>query len=38
MPSSFMVDREGYLQGQHTGFREKDKARLERAIVKQLQY
>ena len=37
MPSSYLVDRKGYIQARHTGFREKDKARLEQAVVKLLQ-
>ena len=33
MPSSYLVDRDGNIRARHIGFREQDKAKLERAIV-----
>ena len=37
MPSSYLVDRNGYVTGKHTGFREKDIAALEKGVVRLLQ-
>ncbi|MDH5472413.1 MAG: TlpA family protein disulfide reductase [Gammaproteobacteria bacterium] len=37
MPSSYLIDRDGNVQGRHTGFREKDIARLEQSVAKLLQ-
>lgn len=36
MPSSYLIDRKGELSMSHLGFREKDKAPLESAIVQML--
>lgn len=36
MPSSYLIDRDGQLQGTHIGFREKDKAKLEQKIIQLL--
>ena len=37
MPTSYLVDRQSMVVGSHTGFREKDIAALEQAIVKLLE-
>ena len=37
MPSSFLIDRQGNVQGRHTGFREKDTASLEQGVARLLQ-
>ena len=37
MPSSFLIDRAGYVVGKHTGFREKDIANLEQSVARLLQ-
>ncbi|MDH5571403.1 MAG: TlpA family protein disulfide reductase [Gammaproteobacteria bacterium] len=36
MPSSFLIDRNGYLHSKHTGFRERDKNGREQAIAQLL--
>ncbi len=36
MPSSYLIDREGKLHSSHIGFREKDRAALEKSIVEML--
>jgi peroxiredoxin len=36
MPSSYLIGRDGTLQVSHVGFRDKDKAVLERQIVELL--
>jgi len=33
MPSSYLVDRSGHIRARHIGFREKDKASLEKAVA-----
>jgi len=37
MPSSYLIDRNGYAMGRHSGFREKDTANLEQGVVNLLQ-
>ncbi len=37
MPTSFIIDREGLMQANHQGFRERDKAALEQQIRALLQ-
>lgn len=36
MPSSYLISRDGTLHESHVGFRDKDKAALERQIVELL--
>lgn len=36
MPNSFLIGRDGMIRASHVGFREKDKAELEQAIVELL--
>ena len=36
MPSSYLINREGYVIGSHVGFREKDAEALEQAVAKLL--
>ena len=38
MPSSYLVDSNGFIRGRHIGFREKDKANLEKAIASLLKH
>lgn len=38
MPSSYLIDRNGYVIGRHSGFREKDTANLEKGVVNALQH
>lgn len=33
MPSSYLVDRKGYIRARHIGFRDEDKAKLEQAVA-----
>lgn len=37
MPSSYLINRKGYVIGSHVGFREKDAEALEQGVVKLLQ-
>lgn len=37
MPGSYLIGRDGSIQGSHLGFRDKDKGKLETAIQKLLQ-
>ena len=36
MPSSFLMDRNGLIQAEHKGFRDKDKAKMEQAVAQLL--
>ena len=37
MPSSYLIDRNGFVMGRHSGFREKDTANLEQGVINLLQ-
>jgi thiol-disulfide isomerase/thioredoxin len=36
MPSSYLIDRNGYVRVRHTGFRERDQSNIENAVKKLL--
>lgn len=36
MPSSYLIDRKGFMRVRHTGFREKDQVNIENAVKKLL--